>query len=44
MFEFLNWKDTSILWHYDWFWLLLALGLGIWVGYTTCIPTRSSEK
>ncbi len=33
MNEFFNWHDTAVLWSYHWFWLLLALILGGWVGY-----------
>jgi hypothetical protein len=44
MFEFLNWHDTGILWHYNWPWFVLALALGAWTGYRTCEYTRSNDR
>jgi hypothetical protein len=38
MTELWNWTDTSILLAYNWYWLLLAFGLGAWIGYKTCLP------
>ena len=42
MTEFFNWNDTSILLQHNWLWLLLAFGIGVWVGlrYNTAPSAR----
>jgi hypothetical protein len=33
MTDFFNFHDTWYVVQYHWFWLLVALGLGVWVGW-----------
>ena len=40
MNELFNWTNTGILWSHNLPWLLLALGLGAWIGFTTCEPVN----
>jgi hypothetical protein len=37
MVDFWNFNDTIFLAKENWFWLLVALGLGIVVGWITCL-------
>ena len=39
MQEFWNFHDSAFVVTHHWFWMLVALGLGIWVGWYT-----SSDK
>jgi hypothetical protein len=34
--DFWNWKDTTVILAEQWPWLLLALLIGIFVGWWTC--------
>lgn len=36
MNEFFNWNGSWILVEHNWIWLLLALAIGCWVGWSTC--------
>jgi len=36
MVDFWNFNDTLFLAKENWFWLLVALGLGVIVGWMTC--------
>jgi hypothetical protein len=36
MVDFWNFHDTMFLARENWFWLLVALGLGVIVGWMTC--------
>jgi hypothetical protein len=38
-----SFHDTWIIAEQNWWLLLVALALGIWVGWTTCEPGRSSN-
>lgn len=42
MNEFFNWNNTSILLQHNIVWLLLAFGIGVWVGlrYNTSSTNR----
>jgi hypothetical protein len=40
MEEFFNFKDSWILVGHNWIWLLIALALGIWVGWSSATPER----
>ncbi len=42
MNELFNFKDSWILVEHNWWLMLLALALGIWVGWKTCSPDRST--
>lgn len=39
--EFFNWTDTWFVVTSNWVWMLVALGLGIWVGWTTNTPDET---
>ena len=41
MNDFFNWHDTWILVEHNWYWMLLALLIGCWVGWTTCDSSKS---
>jgi hypothetical protein len=41
MVDFWNFNDTMFLARENWFWLLVALGLGIIVGWMTCSRKES---
>ncbi len=43
MNEFFNWNDSWIIVQYNWIWMLLALALGVWVGWRTC-DTSSTKQ
>jgi hypothetical protein len=43
MNEFLNFHDTWILFQHNYVWLILALLIGAYVGFTTCIPSQPSR-
>jgi hypothetical protein len=36
MNELFNFHDTWIVAQANWVWLLIALGLGIWIGWISC--------
>ena len=38
MSDFFNFHDTLIVVETNWFWLLVAFGLGIWVGWRSAVP------
>lgn len=42
MTELFNFHDTWIVAQSNWVWLLLALGLGIWVGWTSCSEDKTA--
>jgi hypothetical protein len=44
MSEFFNWNDTSILWQFNWLYLLIAFALGLYTGWTTCEPSYSNRS
>lgn len=35
MSEFFNWNDSWYVVSSNWLWVVIALGLGVWVGWTT---------
>ena len=43
MNEFFNFHDIGILIQFNWIWLAVAFLIGAWVGFTTCIPSKSSR-
>ncbi len=38
MNDFFNFHDTLIVAETNWFWLIVAFGLGIWVGWRSAGP------
>lgn len=38
MTEVFNWHDTWFVVTSNWIWITVALGLGVWVGWTTSAP------
>lgn len=44
MNEFFNWHNTSILFQHNWVWLLLALAIGVWVGWRTCDTSTAAKR
>jgi hypothetical protein len=36
MNEFFNWNDTLIVFQHNWFWMLVAAAIGVWIGIVTC--------
>ena len=43
MTEFFNFHESWILVQHNWLWLLLALALGIWVGFSTAKPDTNTR-
>jgi hypothetical protein len=43
MNEFFNWNDTWLVFQHNWVWMLIAAAIGIWVGWTTCDTSNSSN-
>ena len=41
MTEFFNFHDSFFVLSGNWFWVLLALGLGVWVGWSTNVPDKA---
>ncbi len=41
MAEFFNWNDSWYLISSNWLWIVIALGLGVWVGWTTNTPDEA---
>ncbi len=44
MIEFLKFHDTLIVAQSNWFWLLVAFGLGIWVGWRSAGPDGADAR
>jgi hypothetical protein len=42
MNEFFNFHDSWIIVEHNWWLMLAALALGVWVGWVTCSPDRST--
>jgi hypothetical protein len=43
MNEFFNFHNSWILVEHNWLWLALAFALGLFVGWTTAIPSKQSK-
>lgn len=43
MNELLNFHNTPFIFEHNWLWLLAAFVVGAWVGFTYCIPSKSSK-
>ena len=41
MSELLNFNNTTFVFEQNLIWLAIAFGIGAWVGYVTCIPSKT---
>ena len=44
MEEIFNFHDSFFVVQFHWFWMLVALALGIWVGWYTAISRAAGNK
>jgi hypothetical protein len=44
MNEFFNFHNTYILFQHNWLWFVVAFALGVYVGLTTNVPNRSTQR
>ncbi len=44
MNEFFNWNDTWIVAQHNWFWMLVAAVIGVWIGWRSCDMSTDKQN
>ena len=44
MNDLFSFHGTWVIVEQNWIWMIVALGLGIWVGWKTCAPARGQTS